>query len=71
MHYLPCFFVLYRLTKYQLLLKDLTTSSNVVCGKTDLEEALSELLSVIKVVNDSMHSVTIKGNYEKQGESRE
>lgn len=50
-----------RLTKYQLLIKDLTESSNVVCGKPELEEALAELLSVIKVVNDSMHDITIKG----------
>lgn len=50
-----------RLTKYQLLLKDLTESSNVVCGKVDLEEALRELISVIKVVNDSMHDINIKG----------
>lgn len=50
-----------RLTKYQLLLKDLTDSSNVVCGKPELEEALNELIAVIKVVNDSMHNVNIKG----------
>ena len=50
-----------RLTKYQLLLKDLVESSNIVCGKPELEEALNELLSVIKTVNDSLHSVTIKG----------
>ena len=43
-----------RLTKYQLMLKDLKESSNVVCGKADLEEALNELLAVIKAVNDSM-----------------
>ena len=49
-----------RLTKYQLLLKDLVEASNVVCGKAELEEALNELLSVIKTVNDSLHSVTIR-----------
>lgn len=49
-----------RLTKYQLLLKDLVEASNIVCGKAELEEALSELLSVIKTVNDSLHSVTIR-----------
>merc|ERR1719458_83829 len=43
-----------RLTKYQLMLKDLKESANVVCGKADLEEALCELLAVIKAVNDSM-----------------
>ena len=50
-----------RLTKYQLLLKDLVESSNVVCGRPELEEALTELLSVVKVVNDSMSEVAIKG----------
>ncbi len=48
-----------RLTKYQLMLKDLKDSSNVVCGKTDLEEALAELIDVIKVVNDSMVDVDV------------
>jgi len=37
-----------RLTKYQLLLKDLADSSNIICGKQELDEALSELISVIK-----------------------
>ena len=36
-------------------------ASNIVCGKPELEEALNELLSVVKTVNDSLHSVTIKG----------
>ena len=49
-----------RLTKYQLLLKDLVESSNIVCGKSELEEALKELLNVVKTVNDSLHSVTIR-----------
>ena len=49
-----------RLTKYQLLLKDLVEASNIVCGKAELEEALSELLNVVKTVNDSLHSVTIR-----------
>jgi hypothetical protein len=50
-----------RLTKYQLLLRDLTESANVVCGRPELEEALAELLSVIRVVNDSMNDGNIKG----------
>jgi hypothetical protein len=50
-----------RLTKYQLLLKDLVEASNVVCGKAELDEALTELLNVVKTVNDSLHSVTIRG----------
>ena len=52
-----------RLTKYQLLLKDLVEASNIVCGKAELEEALSELLNVVKTVNDSLHSVTIRFVY--------
>jgi hypothetical protein len=60
-----------RLTKYQLMLRDLKDSSNVVCGKSDLEEALTELLAVIRVVNDSMMDVdvSVKGlpNALKQG----
>lgn len=50
-----------RLTKYQLLLKDLAEASNTLCGKAELEEALNELLNVVKTVNDSLHSVTIRG----------
>ena len=50
-----------RLTKYQLLLKDLVDATNIVCGRPELEEALAELLTVIKTVNDSLHSVTIRG----------
>ena len=52
-----------RLTKYQLLLKDLVEASNIVCGKAELEEALSELLNVVKTVNDSLHSVPIRFVY--------
>ena len=40
--------------QYLIHLQDLKESSNVVCGKADLEEALCELLAVIKAVNDSM-----------------
>ena len=50
-----------RLTKYQLLLKDLADASNIVCGKVELDEALDELVTVLKVVNDSLHNITIKG----------
>ncbi|QQP32549.1 Uncharacterized protein FKW44_024255, partial [Caligus rogercresseyi] len=50
-----------RLTKYQLMLRDLLESSNVVCGKEDLDSALTCLLGVIKVVNDSLNEVNIKG----------
>ena len=51
-----------RLTKYQLMLKDLSeSSSNAVCGRFELEESLEAMLSVIKLVNDSLHQVNIKG----------
>eukprot|EP00118_Oscarella_pearsei_P009638 m.56197 g.56197 ORF g.56197 m.56197 type:complete len:1233 (+) comp34571_c1_seq4:117-3815(+) len=51
-----------RITKYQLLLKDMMN-----CSKKDehayanLQEALSKMLLVLKHVNDSMHSVGIEG----------
>ncbi len=48
-----------RITKYQLLLKDLVDSSNVVCGRPELESALGEVLSVVKVVNDSMRAADL------------
>jgi len=51
-----------RLTKYQLLLKDLSSSStNALTGRFELEESLESMLGVIKVVNDSLHQVNIKG----------
>ncbi len=47
----------------QLLLRDLADASNAVCGRTELEEALQEVLSVVKVVNDSIRAaeVVIRG----------
>lgn len=50
-----------RLTKYQLLLKYLTEASDIVSGRVELDEALDELVTVVKVVNDSLHNITIKG----------
>ena len=51
-----------RLTKYQLLLKDLSDSSlNALCGRFELEESFESMLSVIKAVNDSLHQVNIRG----------
>lgn len=50
-----------RLTKYQLLLKYLAEASDIVSGKVELDEALDELVTVVKVVNDSLHNITIKG----------
>jgi len=51
-----------RLTKYQLLLKDLlSTSSSAMNGHSELEESIEAILSVIKVVNDSMHQGNVRG----------
>ena len=51
-----------RLTKYQLLLKDLSDSStNALFGRFELEECLEAIIGVIKMVNDSLHQVNIKG----------
>jgi len=36
-------------------------ASDIVSGKVELDEALDELLTVVKVVNDSLHDITIKG----------
>ena len=55
-----------RLTKYQLLLKDLsetfTTSAN---GQFELEESVEAMLEVIKAVNDSLHQINIKVGIKK------
>ena len=51
-----------RLTKYQLLLKDLlSTSSNAMNGHLELEESIEAILAVIKAVNDSLHQSNIRG----------
>jgi len=51
-----------RLTKYQLLLKELMESSaNATPGRFELEESLDSILGVIREVNDSLHQVNIKG----------
>ena len=45
-----------RLTKYQLLIKELVEcSQNNVSSKAMLEECLETMLNVIKVVNGSLH----------------
>lgn len=50
-----------RITKYQLLLKDLLRySDDSVCCK-ELQQALDCMLVVLKLVNDSMHQVAITG----------
>ncbi|XP_075168526.1 guanine nucleotide exchange factor DBS isoform X6 [Haematobia irritans] len=60
-----------RITKYQLLLKDLLRfSDNGSCTK-ELQKALDCMLIVLKCVNDSMHQVAITGfptDLSQQGE---
>ena len=51
-----------RLTKYQLLIKDLAECSLSIAGsKVDLEECLESMLNVIKAVNDSLQIPNLKG----------
>ncbi|GAB6021133.1 hypothetical protein CHUAL_003765 [Chamberlinius hualienensis] len=50
-----------RITKYQLLLKDLLKYSRDGRGKLELQEAVDCMLDVLKYVNDSMHQVAITG----------
>ncbi|XP_043927819.1 guanine nucleotide exchange factor DBS [Protopterus annectens] len=50
-----------RITKYQLLLKELLKYSKYCEGAEDLEEALRAILGILKAVNDSMHQIAITG----------
>ncbi|XP_014893674.1 guanine nucleotide exchange factor DBS isoform X6 [Poecilia latipinna] len=50
-----------RITKYQLLLKELLKYSKGCDGANDLQEALSSILGILKAVNDSMHLIAITG----------
>uniref|UniRef100_A0A671VCM3 MCF.2 cell line derived transforming sequence like n=1 Tax=Sparus aurata TaxID=8175 RepID=A0A671VCM3_SPAAU len=50
-----------RITKYQLLLKELLKYSKGREGCDDLQEALSSILGILKAVNDSMHLIAITG----------
>ncbi|KAJ8256257.1 hypothetical protein COCON_G00201210 [Conger conger] len=50
-----------RITKYQLLLKELLKYSKACEGAEDLQEALSSILGILKAVNDSMHLIAITG----------
>merc|ERR1719361_3063396 len=51
-----------RLTKYQLLLKELAENCpGGLSGKFEIEESLEVMLGVIKLVNDSLHQPNIKG----------
>ncbi|XP_036825645.1 proto-oncogene DBL isoform X4 [Oncorhynchus mykiss] len=51
-----------RLTKYQLLLKELLKYSPGGCeGTSELQGALAAMLDLLKSVNDSMHQIAITG----------
>ncbi|XP_077956736.1 proto-oncogene DBL isoform X3 [Gasterosteus aculeatus] len=50
-----------RLTKYQLLLKELLKHSTDCEGSSELQEALTAMLDLLKSVNDSMHQIAITG----------
>ncbi|XP_034297499.1 proto-oncogene DBL isoform X1 [Pantherophis guttatus] len=50
-----------RLTKYQLLLKELLKYSTSCEGMEELQEALVAMLDLVKSVNDSMHQISITG----------
>ncbi|XP_026092757.1 guanine nucleotide exchange factor DBS-like isoform X2 [Carassius auratus] len=50
-----------RITKYQLLLKELLKYSKGCEGEHYLQEALSSILGILKAVNDSMHLIAITG----------
>ncbi|XP_012551107.1 guanine nucleotide exchange factor DBS isoform X2 [Bombyx mori] len=60
-----------RITKYQLLLKDLLRYSECGSMTTGLQQALDCMLVVLKCVNDSMHQIAITGvpvDLSQQGE---
>ncbi|KAL4656536.1 guanine nucleotide exchange factor DBS-like isoform X1 [Arapaima gigas] len=50
-----------RITKYQLLLKELLKYSKGCEGAEDLQEALTAIIAILKAVNDSMHLIAITG----------
>nr|XP_058905900.1 proto-oncogene DBL isoform X2 [Kogia breviceps] len=50
-----------RITKYQLLLKELLKYSKDCKGSVQLKEALDMILDLLKSVNDSMHQIAING----------
>ncbi|KAM8749648.1 guanine nucleotide exchange factor DBS isoform 7-T7 [Acanthopagrus schlegelii] len=50
-----------RITKYQLLLKEMLKYSKTCDGADDLQEALTSILGILKAVNDSMHLIAITG----------
>uniref|UniRef100_A0A8D0DY66 MCF.2 cell line derived transforming sequence n=1 Tax=Salvator merianae TaxID=96440 RepID=A0A8D0DY66_SALMN len=57
-----------RLTKYQLLLKELLKYSTSCEGVEELQEALVAMLDLLKSVNDSMHQISITGYHVNIGE---
>uniref|UniRef100_A0A182IWR8 DH domain-containing protein n=1 Tax=Anopheles atroparvus TaxID=41427 RepID=A0A182IWR8_ANOAO len=60
-----------RITKYQLLLKDLLKFSDTGTCSRELQKALDCMLVVLKCVNDSMHQIAITGfpaDLSQQGE---
>ncbi|XP_077072914.1 guanine nucleotide exchange factor DBS isoform X5 [Siphateles boraxobius] len=50
-----------RITKYQLLLKEMIKYSKGREGSVELQAALSSILGILKAVNDSMHLIAITG----------
>ncbi|CAL9690013.1 unnamed protein product [Knipowitschia caucasica] len=50
-----------RITKYQLLLKEMLKYSKGREGTEDLQDALTSILGILKAVNDSMHLIAITG----------
>ncbi|XP_073772497.1 guanine nucleotide exchange factor DBS isoform X7 [Danio rerio] len=50
-----------RITKYQLMLKEMLKCSKNPEGTAELEEAQATVLDIIKSVNDSMHQIAITG----------
>ncbi|XP_057192460.1 guanine nucleotide exchange factor DBS [Triplophysa rosa] len=50
-----------RITKYQLLVKEMIKYSKGCEGLVELQAALSSLLGILKAVNDSMHLIAITG----------
>ncbi|XP_035864855.1 proto-oncogene DBL isoform X3 [Sander lucioperca] len=50
-----------RLTKYQLLLKELLKHCTEERYRYELQEALNSMLELLKSVNDSMHQIAITG----------
>ncbi|KAK7154179.1 hypothetical protein R3I94_007520 [Phoxinus phoxinus] len=50
-----------RITKYQLMLKEMIKYSKGCEGSVELQAALSSILGILKAVNDSMHLIAITG----------